>query len=361
MEINEKKCILCNKPYNYKYKILGRGCLDKLYEQLDIVKPPRIIRNKEMYFCTIIAWKNHKFFLTKNKKYEVTKRYIALDYLNKFNYPVFDDVKKQIKEDINKISVFSKNVMWNVSFSLNEIYKAYKDSKKFDELINEFKNFDIKNVDKSMAKTYIKSMSFIFDSTKKVNPILYALYYSMQYKFWQIVVAGGVLADMKLSAMLLLNSLSEFEKEPKNLIISDEEIIKNITDSVAFKKKISFLIRKYGNNKDEFVLDDTKNKDILIRFEEDDLLFALHDATMFVKAKKSEKGVWNLEIKINDTYDFTDFKKLEDYVDSKNNKIIDIFSTTLNNLGVISNDFGVIKSYDLVIPFKYTVDNNLDN
>lgn len=49
MEINEKRCILCNKPYNYKYKILGRGCLDNLYEQLDIVKPPRIIRNKEMY------------------------------------------------------------------------------------------------------------------------------------------------------------------------------------------------------------------------------------------------------------------------------------------------------------------------
>ncbi len=25
--INEKRCILCNKPYNYKYKMFGRDVL----------------------------------------------------------------------------------------------------------------------------------------------------------------------------------------------------------------------------------------------------------------------------------------------------------------------------------------------
>lgn len=29
--INEKRCVLCNKPYNYKYVMFGRGCLDNLY------------------------------------------------------------------------------------------------------------------------------------------------------------------------------------------------------------------------------------------------------------------------------------------------------------------------------------------
>ena len=66
--INEKRCLLCNKPYNYKYKMFGRGCLDNLYELLEFSKPPRFIWNKETYLCTRIAWRNHKFFLRKNFK-----------------------------------------------------------------------------------------------------------------------------------------------------------------------------------------------------------------------------------------------------------------------------------------------------
>lgn len=28
---NEKRCVLCNKPYDYKYAMFGRGCLHNLY------------------------------------------------------------------------------------------------------------------------------------------------------------------------------------------------------------------------------------------------------------------------------------------------------------------------------------------
>lgn len=62
--MNEKRCILCNKPYDYKYVMFGRGCLDNLYNLLGFSKPPRIIWNKELYLCTRIAWKNYKFFLS---------------------------------------------------------------------------------------------------------------------------------------------------------------------------------------------------------------------------------------------------------------------------------------------------------
>ena len=41
-----------------------------------------------------------------------------------------------------------------------------------------------------------------------------------------------------------------------------------------------------------------------------DLLFALHNATVFVKAQKNEDGIWEMEIQIKDTYDFTEFKNL---------------------------------------------------
>lgn len=359
--MEEKKCLLCNKTYNYKYKMFGRGCLNNLYEQLNVSKPPRIFGNKELYLCTRIAWKNHKFFLSRNKKYEITKKYIALNYLNKIDYPILNNFKKQLSEDISNISIFSKNIVENVSFTLNDIYKCYRDSKKFDELVKEFQNINMNNLDESIAKAYIKSMSFAFDIDKKFNSISYAIYYSMQYKFWQLVVAGGVLANMKLSSILLLNSLSLFDEKPKNLIINDEEIIKQITDSKAFKNKVSFLISKYGENIDMFELNNNNNNiDTLIRFDEGDLLLALHDATMFIKAKKEKEEKWNLEIEICDTYDFTDFKNLKEYADSERSVIMDTFSTTLNNFGVVSSEYGVIKTYDLKIPFQYTFDNDLE-
>ena len=47
--INEKRCILCNKPYDYKYAMFGRGCLDNLYGLLEFPKPSRIIWNKEFH------------------------------------------------------------------------------------------------------------------------------------------------------------------------------------------------------------------------------------------------------------------------------------------------------------------------
>lgn len=81
------------------------------------------------------------------------------------------------------------------------------------------------------------------------------------------------------------------------------------------------------------------------------MLYALHDATMFVKANKDKENKWNFEIEIIDTYDFTDFKELKEYADGKS-VITDIFSTLLNNFGVVSSEYGVINIYDVKIKFK---------
>lgn len=53
--------------------------------------------------------------------------------------------------------------------------------------------------------------------------------------------------------------------------------------------------------------------------------------------KKNKDNTWNLEIEINDTYDFTDFKELKEYAD-KEDVVTDIFSTLLNNFGVVSSE-----------------------
>ena len=70
----------------------------------------------------------------------------------------------------------------------------------------------------------------------------------------------------------------------------------------------------------EFIVDEkSQREDTLIRFDAADLLYALHDATLLVKGRKDENN---------------------------------ILSTTLNNLGVASSEYGVIKVYDVKIKFE---------
>ena len=217
--MEEKRCILCNKPYNYKYAMFGRGCLNNIYGLLGYNKPPRFVWNKETHLCNKIAWKNHKFFLSKKKKYTLAQKYIALNYLNKMNYPVLNDVKSGILNDINNISAFSKNIVETVSFSLNNIYKLFNYSQKFEKNIKILQNIDWETVDKKTAENLINSLSFIFDKTKKYDPISYSVIYSMQYIFWNVVVVGGIMTNKPLSAKLLTHSLSLYGEEPNDILI----------------------------------------------------------------------------------------------------------------------------------------------
>lgn len=351
--MEEKRCLLCNKPYDYKYKMFGRGCLDNIYGELGIRKPPRFVWNKELYLCTKVAWKNHKYFLSKTKKYDLTQKYIALNYLKNMNFDTLKDIEEKMLKDIKNITPFSKNTVELMKFSLNDIYKLYNYYQRFETTIKNFQNINWKEIDEEVANGYIKSLSFIFDLTKKNNQIAYIVFYSMQYMFWQIVVIGGLFTNKPLSAKLLTNSLSMFGKEPNDLVIEDEEIKNILLKSPIFKKKLEQLIEKYGEGKKEFIVDEkSPREDTLIRFDDADLLYALHDATLLVKGRIDENNKWNLEIEIKDTYDFTDFKELREYTDEENSKTKDILSTTLNNLGVASSKYGVIKVYDVEIKFE---------
>lgn len=111
---------------------------------------------------------------------------------------------------------------------------------------------------------------------------------------------------------------------------------------------MNFIIEKYGNGVENFTLDNKEDK--LIRFNTKDLLYALHDATINVSGKKDNK--WNLDIEIDDKYDFTDFKSLNEYVDEKDARVSDAVSTILNNFAVISSEYGVLKTYNIKIKFK---------
>ena len=176
----------------------------------------------------------------------------------------------------------------------------------------------------------------------------------MQYTFWQVVVIGGMLKDKKLSARLLSNSLTLFGEEAEDMIIQDSITDELLIKSNVFNNKIKELTEKYGKETGTFDLRDYGRDGIVLKFEGVDLLYSLHKATMFVKAIKNEDDTWNLDGEINDTYDFTEFKNLKEYVDNEETIFSDIFSTLLNNFGVVSSEYGVIKTYDVKIKFNFS-------
>ena len=197
-----------------------------------------------------------------------------------------------------------------------------------------------------MAEKFLESLSFIFDVSKKNNPILYAGLYTMQYMFWEIVVIGGLLADFKLSAALLQKSLVNFGEESEEEIeIIDKEITSLVINNEEFKTKINELIKQYGNEKIEL-------KEYPVDFVGGDLFLALHGVRINLSGNKNEDGTWNLNVEIKDKYDYTDFKSLKEYVTSTNSMPKSIFSMTLNNLGVASSEYGVIKPYTFTMKFE---------
>lgn len=366
---NEKRCLLCNKPYDTKNELFGSECLMNMYELLNIPMPSWSFRNKENYLCTKVAHINNKFFLGKKNKYIITEKYIALNYLDKIGYSSFDDIKNKLINDIKKISIFSTStsVYELNNFVLHDVYLAYNMWNKFNNLIDEvIKELDIindkdRNEDddvKDAMEGLLNKFKFIFDKTKVSNPIFYSLLYEMQYKFWEVVVAGGILSDKKISAKFLLHSLVPYGKTIENLIINDRDIIDRIIKEKVFITKINEAII-YCSNKKEFDSKKFKNFDNNIEYNNNDLFYSLHNASIYIKGKKTIGNSWNLEIEIKDTYDFTDIKNLKEYTTSNNSKATSVLSSTLNNFGIVSQQYGVLKRYDIIIKFKmdnYVVD-----
>lgn len=78
-------CKLCNRRYNYKYTLFGRGCLDTEYEFLKIQKPDKV-EDKELYLCNRIAGRLNKIGLNKKKKYLLAEKYLTVQYLDRIKY-----------------------------------------------------------------------------------------------------------------------------------------------------------------------------------------------------------------------------------------------------------------------------------
>ena len=177
----DRKCILCNRPYDYKYIMFGRTCLENLYKQLKVGKIGSFF-NKENHLLNSISHRNLKFFLSKSKKQAVLENYIELDYIKRMNLKSMDSIREQIERNINRISAFSelKEDMFP-NYSVNSFYKVYQDYQKFKNETEKISH--IKNNDDKYNEAILNGLSFVFDTGKLAYPIQYFAFYGMQYEF----------------------------------------------------------------------------------------------------------------------------------------------------------------------------------
>lgn len=353
----EKKCMICNKPFDYQNDMFGRGCLNNLYKQLDI-SVPKYTLNKEKHLINTVSHKNSKYFLSKDKKEAVLKNAIALSYLNLIKLDFTEKLKKELVDNIRNISVFKPLVVsMEPVYLLNSFYKVYNYYVKFDKELSEAKleieklksqddinkNID-EIIDETKDKTILKEFSFIFNSSKELIPLYHMAFYDMQYIFWETVVVGGYLFDKPLSGYLLrlsLNNKEEYDEE-NPLIIESEYFNKLLFEYDEFKR----IINKYLKGKEVNV----ENQNV--EFLEGDLLFAIHGAKLNIKGNIKENGKWNLTVEIVDKYDYTDPKEPKEYTTSFSSKSKNILASTLNNFAAISSSYGVIRPFDYVIKVK---------
>ena len=349
-------CKLCNRKFNHQYDLFGRSCLNYEYKLLGIPKPKKV-KNQEIYLCNEIARKLHKAKLNKEQKYELSQRYLTLQYLEKIKYGNFDKEKKQLWEQINNSRTLPRTSPFPPT--LNSAYNLYKATTKFD---NRIKEFETKSNNKREQKQieeekFLRNMQFIFDLTKITIPETYKVYYAMQYAFWNIVVIGGYFTKMNLSSKLMQNSLSN---NPKDITITDKDTIKQIEENEAFKSKVKYIVEKYGQDNSSFQFTEKNDKkDANIEFNNNyDLFLSIHGGTIRINGTKNNDDHWDLDINISDIYDFTDWKRKDEIyvshdIDENDAKKLSEFANTLNNFGVISMKYGVLKKFKVSVNIKY--------
>ena len=342
-----KECILCKRNMFLEKGNIGQGCIKNIYSFLNFKMPKRLkLRENELY--DNIMKTTNKRNLNKEHKLILADRYLTLKYMESMKYGDFDKLKSQVKNDIeiidNKVDINGLNSTKKIS--LKSIYDLYKKQNKFEEIINKLKN--VKSID--VVPALLASFSFIFNMSNNKTQYELNSFKMMQYAFWQTVIeVGRTYFGFKYAADFLQHSL---EKSPKDLVITEGNLVDDIKKDKNFKNVIIKIVEKYGKNQDNFQFDSIIDGEIPLIFEEGDLYYAINKLSMRINAIKINNS-WNLKVKMHDRYDYSENKKLGEYFENVKDLKKSIFSTTLYKLAHESVNSGVIKEYDIDIEFNY--------
>ena len=102
------------------------------------------------------------------------------------------------------------------------------------------------------------------------------------------------------------------------------------------KNKIKQIIEKYSkNDRIECNSETAQKEDLGISFNEGDLFYSVHVADIIVNGEKNDEDNWNLNIEIEDDYDFTEIL-LDDRITKEKQNYLGLGSV-LNDMAAISS------------------------
>ena len=341
-----QECMLCKRDMKKTHDLFGKGCIKYIYNSLDLdIK----VKDKEKELCKYIKKQTNIKTINKQEEQILIDRYLTIHLLNKLKYGNHELLKEQVNQDL---ILFNKNKMCSINnITLKEVYDLCKKQDMFDKNIKELKkNINNKNIDK--IKLIISTFSFIFNLKRNEKQYKKDTFKKMQFVFWQTVVEGGrVLKDYNISAYLLQHSL---EENPGDLNITDGFILDAIKEDEIFKKNIKDIVKQYGKKTNKFIFDSNKDDSFPLTFSNGDLYYSIHNSELYIKGNKVN-NLWDLEIKLEDKYDYSKMKKPSEYYNDTSSASKSLFSSTLYNLASKSVDFKVIKEYYIYI--KFNIDN----
>lgn len=133
---------------------------------------------------------------------------------------------------------------------------------------------------------------------------------------------------------LLYHSL---QQKPSDLTYGDNSRIANqIKSDKAFDASLKNMLLHYSN--ENYI-----NEYIGVEFNEGDLYYSIHRATIYVSGKRNYNGKWELKCSLVDTFDFTEYL-LQDYGFSLGN--------FANDGATILQKCGVINPYKVRVDFR---------
>lgn len=190
--------------------------------------------------------------INNNQKIWLTDRYLTYQYLNQLHYGNFENLKKQVKQDIeniDKIEEFEQLITAR-KIRLKEAYDLYKMERKFEVNLNKVKDDENYKEDEKI-KLMISGFSYIFNMYKNKNQYNKNSLKAMQYAFWQTVIeVGGRYFNYELAGKLLQHSL---EEKASDYLITDEKIINLIIKDKNFENKIKEIIDKYNKQSNFYI------------------------------------------------------------------------------------------------------------
>ena len=339
------ECLLCKRDMKISNDVFGKSCIKNIYSFLNLKMPKKVKNREKTLYINIMKLTNIKNINTSQKIW-LTDRYLTHQYLNSIPYGDYTAIKNQINYDIQNIKQLKKGETPKSAktVSLKQAYDLYNKVMKFQKGIEKLSKGNI--TDKDSMKAIITSISFIFNIAKNKKQFEKNTFKAMQFAFWQTVIEiGGKYAEFPISASFLQHSL---EEAPENLVITEGNVIKAILEDKYFKENINNIVKKYGNNYNKFTFDSKKDDSFPLKFNDNDLYFSIHCASLYIKGNKINNK-WNLEIKLNDKYDFSEPKTLPKYFNDTSSISKSLLSSTLYNLAAFSVFSGVIKEYFLDI------------